>query len=70
MFTPMHQCFTPCINYHEVTNKHEKPSIRIVCDYKDGIEIRLIPQEEINNCKHFKTFEQIKKSRLNNQELF
>lgn len=61
MFTPMHRCYTPCIFYHEVYNKNEKPSVRIICDYKDGKEIKDISEKEIENCIHFKTYEQVKK---------
>lgn len=56
-----------CIYFHAMHESHNKPSVRIVCDYRDGLEIRLIPNEEINNCQHFKTFKQIKE---NNKKYF
>lgn len=62
MFTPMLRCYTPCINYHEVHDKSKQPSVKIICDYKDGVEIRNLSKEEINNCIHFKTFKEIRES--------
>lgn len=58
----MIKCSYPetCIYYHEVFDKNNKPSVRIVCDYRDGLEIKLIPTAEINNCPHFKSYKQIK----------
>lgn len=56
----MNKCTTPCIYYHEVFDKAKKPSVKIVCDIKEGIEIKNISDDEIINCKHFKTFKDIK----------
>jgi len=51
-----------CIYYYEVYDKHNKPSVRIVCDYKDGTEIKKLSTEEITNCPHFKTYKQVKET--------
>ena len=62
MHTPIQKCYTPCIYYHELHDKSKTPTVKVVCDYRDGIEIRLIPNEEINNCSYFKTYKQIKEN--------
>ena len=54
------QCTTPCIFYREIIDRSKKPSYKTVCDYKDGEEIKNIPQSEINNCNNFKSFKEIK----------
>jgi len=56
----MIKCTTPCIYYNETHNKLNKPSVKITCDIQDSKEINRIPEEEITNCKHFKTFKDIK----------
>ena len=61
----MKQCYTPCIFYHEVYDKTKKPSVRVICDIKDGKEIKDIPDEEIQNCEHFKTYNEIKENNKN-----
>ena len=52
------RCVYPdtCIYYREIGKKN----IRMVCDYRDGEEIKNIPAEEIKNCKHYKPFNEIK----------
>ncbi len=57
----MNKCITTdlrCIYYHPIEEKNKKPSYRMVCDMREGEEIKNIPQEEINNCKHYKTFKE------------
>lgn len=58
----MNKCTTPCIYYHELHDRHRKPSVKTVCDIRDGEEIKNIPVEEIDNCKEFKTFKDVKKT--------
>ncbi len=53
----MHKCFTPCIYYREVYDKTKKPSMKIICDYKDT-EIFKMPEDDINFCKQFTTYKQ------------
>lgn len=56
----MNQCYTPCIYYCEIENKSKNPSMKIICDMRDGEEIRNIPADEIGICKHFKTYKDLK----------
>jgi len=63
----MNKCYIPCIFYHELYDRTQKPSVRIICDIKDGQEIKNIPTEEIQNCGHFKTYSEIKD---NNKKIF
>jgi hypothetical protein len=49
-----------CIYYREIFNKNGNLSTKIVCDYRDGEEIKNIPAEEIKNCEHYKPFNEIK----------
>lgn len=62
----MLKCQTPCIYYHEIHNKQEKPSVKVICDYREGEEIKNIPLEEINNCDHFTTLTEVKQKFKNN----
>lgn len=63
----MHRCYTPCIYYHEVHDKSQKPTVKVICDYREGEEIINISKEEINNCEHFKTYNEIKE---NNKKIY
>lgn len=55
----MNKCFTPCIYYHEIRDQEDKNKIlKINCDMKD-IDIRKIPQDEINNCENYKTYKDV-----------
>jgi hypothetical protein len=60
----MHKCYTPCIYYNEKYDRSKKPMYKIVCDMKDGEEIRNIPQEEIDNCTHYKSYTEVRSKRL------
>lgn len=51
----MNQCYIPCIHYYEIHNKNNKPSVKVLCVIKDT-EIKNLNPEEINNCRHFKTY--------------
>jgi len=55
----MLKCFTPCIYYREILNNPKK----IKCDFKDK-ELKNISDEEKRNCKHFKSYTDIKKNVL------
>ncbi len=57
----MIKCITPCIYYREILNRSKKPSYKIICDYKEGEEIKNIPYEEKVNCKFFKSFKDIQR---------
>ena len=52
------RCVYPdtCIYYREIGKKN----VRMVCDYRDGEEIKNILAEEIKNCKHYKTYKDVK----------
>ena len=56
----MRKCFTPCVYYHETYDKQSKPSVKVVCDIREGEEIKNISDEDINNCKNFKTYKDVK----------
>lgn len=56
----MYKCTTPCIYYREIYDQNKKPSIKIICDFRDGEEIKQIPLKEKVNCQHFKTYVNIK----------
>ena len=56
----MQKCFTPCIYYHEIECT-EKPTKKLVCDMREGQEIKDIPRDVINDCEYFKTYEDIRK---------
>lgn len=58
----MLKCFSPCIFYHQIQDKSQKPSMIIICDYKECQEIRNIPINEIEKCQHFKTYNEIKEN--------
>ena len=63
----MHQCYKSCIYYHIIQDRTKKPSTKLTCDIKDGQEIKNIPNEEIQNCEHFKTYNEVKE---NNRKVF
>jgi len=63
----MNKCYIPCIYYHEVYDKSKTPTVKITCDIKDGQEIKNIPDKEIQNCEHFKTYNEVKE---NNRKVF
>lgn len=52
------KCTYPvCIYYHEVIDKSQNPSIRIVCDAHDGEDIRNIDTDQ---CPYYKSFKDAK----------
>ena len=57
----MQKCFTPCIWYREKDN-NEKPTKKMVCDMRDGQEIKDILREIIDTCEYFKTYKDIRKN--------
>ncbi len=61
----MLKCQTPCIYYYESHTKSESPTVRLICDFRDGEEIKNLSINEINECKHFKTYNQVKKEYKN-----
>jgi len=61
----MNKCQTPCIYYSEIFDKSKKPMVKTICDYRDGEEIKNISNEEIENCKHFKTYKEIRQNYKN-----
>lgn len=67
MSSHFHKCYSECIFYHISLDKTNKPSVKLTCDYRDGIEFKNIPEQEIKNCNHFKTYQQAKQSRLYNK---
>jgi hypothetical protein len=54
------KCKTPCVFYREIIDKSKKPTYKTVCDYRDGEEIKNIPQDEIEKCNIFKSFKEVK----------
>lgn len=56
----MIKCTTPCIYYREIMDKTKQPRYKIVCEYRDGEEIKNIPQDEKLNCNFFKSYKEIK----------
>jgi uncharacterized FlaG/YvyC family protein len=58
----MHKCYTPCIYYHELHDKSKTPTVKVICDIREGQEIRNIPNEEIQNCEHYKTYNEVKEN--------
>ncbi len=53
------KCTTPCIYYRELIHQTPHFSIKTICEARDK-EIKDIPQKEIESCKFYKTYKDIK----------
>ncbi len=54
------KCTTPCIYYREIYNQNKSPMVRLVCDYRDGVEINDLSLDIKSNCKFFKSYTNVK----------
>ena len=55
-----YKCTTPCIYYREIYEQNKSPMVRLVCDYRDGVEINYLSLETRSNCRFFKSYNDIK----------
>lgn len=58
----MNKCITPCIYYSEIFDKSKTSAVKVICDIREGEEIKNILIQEIETCTYFKTYKEIQEN--------